>query len=116
MTKHLKILLFSLFVAGIYVLNLSPALSQEEGVMLVNEASGEISSIDLENSMLTVKHFKNGQYEDTAIYVDKMTTIEKEYEIVDFTKLTIGDKAEVKYTTDDNDKNIATYIWIESEE
>ncbi|MFH1621492.1 MAG: DUF5666 domain-containing protein, partial [Candidatus Omnitrophota bacterium] len=97
-------------------LNLSPALSQEEGVMLVSEASGEISSIDQENSMLIIKQFKDGQYKDMAIYVDGMTTIEKEYEMVDFTKLAVGDKAEVNYTTDDEGKNIATYIWIESKE
>ncbi|MBU4590142.1 MAG: hypothetical protein KKG01_04375 [Candidatus Omnitrophica bacterium] len=116
MAKYLKILLFSLFVAGIYGLNISPALSQEEGVVLVNEASGEISSIDRENSMLIVKQLKDGQYEGTAIYVDKTTTIEKEYKTVDFTKLVVGDKAEVEYTTDDEGNNIATYIWIESKE
>jgi len=116
MAKYLKILLFSLFVAGIYGLSLSPALPQEEGVMLTSEASGEISSIDQKNSMLIVKQFKDDQYEDIVIYVDRMATIEKEYKTVDFTKLVVGDKAEVEYTTDDEGNNIATYIWIESKE
>lgn len=116
MAGYFKILFISLFAALICGLNLSPALSQEERVVIVNETRGQISSIDQQNAMLIVRQFKDEKYEDVTIYVDKKTTIEKGYETVDFAKLAIGDKTEVEYTADDKGKNIATYIWIESEE
>lgn len=119
MRNYLIVALSILLIAGVAGISLPSALCQEEeGVVVVNDFSGEITSVDQEKSMIVIKQLKdekNQIYDEVAVYIDDSTTIEKGYETVSLSSLTTGDLVDIEYTTSDEGKKIATYIWIKTE-
>lgn len=66
---------------------------------------------------MVIKHLKdekNQIYEDVTLYVDNSATIEKDYKITSLSELTVGNEATIGYITNDEGKNIASYILVES--
>ncbi|MBU4343168.1 MAG: hypothetical protein KKG21_04075 [Candidatus Omnitrophica bacterium] len=116
MNKHLIAVFLS--IATVICLNLPLALSQEEGVVEVNSIYGEITSIDQQESVVIIRQLENKEsdlYKDTAIYLDNLTAIEKDYETIGLNDLKIGDYADVEYKVAENGRKTATYVLIVAE-
>ncbi|GEM_PF-4148611 len=114
---------FCLFiVAGLLIANSPVAFSQEqqeEAVLNTKEVSGQISAVDTAASTLTVKQIGDAAtqtYEDIIISVKDITMIEKNYEKIDIAALAAGDEVTAEYTTDVEGNNVASYIWVKSNE
>lgn len=109
-----------LIVGMLTVISLPLAFSQEEEESpLAKEISGEIASVDLENSTIAIKQLKDEESltdKTVTIYVDNSTSIEKNYEVVAITEIKVGDRVTVEYATDETGKNIAGNIRVELEE
>lgn len=117
--KRLKIILCLLFVGGMVGSGLPFAFSQEEELAETIQVTGEIAKVDLEKSIVVIKQLKdedNEIYEDVDICVDGATVIEKDYETVGLDELAAGEDATVEYTANEEGKNVATYIFVNTEE
>ena len=101
-----------LLMTGIIMINTPMALSDEEGVVMISDISGEIASIDQENSEVVVKPVEG---DDVTVSIDGSTSIEKNYETVGLDGLTAGDSVVVEYVVAEDGKKTATYISIETE-
>lgn len=114
MKNALAVVFFLLLMAGI---GLPSALPQEEGVVMVSDISGQIASVDKEESSLVIKQLEGkekGIFGDITIYIDSSTVIEKDDETVSLADLIAGDYVYVEYTASEDGKKIATYIWVET--
>lgn len=117
--KRLEIMLCLLFAGVVVGSGLPFAFCEEEELAETIQITGEIAKVDLEKSIVVIKQLKdeeNDIYEDVDIYVDDATAIEKDYETIGLGDLAAGEDATIECTTNEEGKNIATYIFVKSEE
>lgn len=119
MKKTLRILLCALFILGAIKTMVLPVFSQEdadmqEAVSSVAEISGEIVSVNAEESTIVVRYSEDEQaYEEVTLQVTEETLIEENGQPAEISDLDAGDDVSLVYTTDTTGGKIADSIWIQ---
>jgi len=95
----------------------------KETVMLeeessIKELSGDVSSVDVTNSTLTIKYLKDEAtqaYDEVSVATDENTLIEKDGLNAGLSDILVNEKANVEYVATKDGKNIASSIQIETQ-
>lgn len=115
----LRVALCFLFAAAVSGMNMPLSLSQEEDTSMVSNVSGQVASVDQEKSLVVIKYLEDEEneiYNEATIYVDSSTAIENAYETISIANLVKGESIDVEYTTSEDGRKIATYIWVNTEQ
>ncbi|MDD5291645.1 MAG: hypothetical protein PHY46_00465 [Candidatus Omnitrophica bacterium] len=139
MNKYFKVMFCLVLCLGIISIVSLPMASCEEGMQAMEESisgnvtavdeempameesipesviAGEVSSVDLDNSTITLKVVEDEAtqvYAEKTVIVNDATMISKAEATAGIADLVVGDNATVAYTEDSDGEMVATFVTV----